>query len=267
MLPAILQSQTNFIMDTDLNKQIAQEFFVDSGDYLKRYHTLKEHQTHIGNKSKLLIDLLFSIECSLKALIFLESIVDEKETYKKIKTHDLVTLTNIITSVTLAELKEILKQDLDGISVSARYTLDANIHFRNLSGIFDEFYYSTIGNPAWLDKIYSCASNLHLIVREKLPKISTVNFGEIDIDIAIDYARRYKALGRQKINKPNDPTREKSYSVVKIREKHQQAYMPWKPEDDEKLKLLFDENKTMKELSEIFERDRGAINSRIKNAR
>lgn len=56
----------------------------------------------------------------------------------------------------------------------------------------------------------------------------------------------------------------KAYSVEKIREKHQQAYLPWTAEDDNKLELLFCEGKKAKELAEIFGRNIGAINSRIK---
>lgn len=56
----------------------------------------------------------------------------------------------------------------------------------------------------------------------------------------------------------------KTYSVEKIRETHQQAYLPWTAEDDNKLELLFCEGKKAKELAEIFGRNTGAINSRIK---
>jgi hypothetical protein len=43
----------------------------------------------IGMRSKLLIDLLFSAECSIKGMIFLESKDDENDTYNKIFEHDL----------------------------------------------------------------------------------------------------------------------------------------------------------------------------------
>lgn len=42
------------------------------------------------------------------------------------------------------------------------------------------------------------------------------------------------------------------------------AYMPWTSDDDDKLELLYCEKKTIKELALIFERNRGAIESRIK---
>lgn len=42
------------------------------------------------------------------------------------------------------------------------------------------------------------------------------------------------------------------------------AYEKWTVEDDEKLEILFCEGKTVKELTEIFQRKPGAIRSRIK---
>ena len=45
---------------------------------------------------------------------------------------------------------------------------------------------------------------------------------------------------------------------------HKQGYQPWTNEADEKLELLYCEGKTVKELSEIFGRSIGGIQSRIK---
>jgi hypothetical protein len=42
------------------------------------------------------------------------------------------------------------------------------------------------------------------------------------------------------------------------------AYEKWTVEDDEKLEILFCEGKTVKELTQIFQRKPGAIRSRIK---
>lgn len=67
-----------------------------------------------------------------------------------------------------------------------------------------------------------------------------------------------------KFKELKEPKDGKTYSVEKIRETHQQAYLPWTAEDDNKLELLFCEGKKVKELAEIFGRNVGAINSRIK---
>ncbi len=67
-----------------------------------------------------------------------------------------------------------------------------------------------------------------------------------------------------KFKELKEPKDSKTYSVEKIRETHQQAYLPWTAEDDNKLELLFCEGKKAKELAEIFGRNVGAINSQIK---
>lgn len=73
-----------------------------------------------------------------------------------------------------------------------------------------------------------------------------------------------KSLTKFKELKEPKQTDGKTYSVEKIRETHQQAYLPWTAEDDNKLELLFCEGKKVKELAEIFGRNTGAINSGIK---
>lgn len=73
-----------------------------------------------------------------------------------------------------------------------------------------------------------------------------------------------RALTKFKELKEPQQTKGKAYSVEKIREAHKQAYLPWTPEDDSKLELLFCEGKKVKELAQIFGRNDGAISSRIK---
>lgn len=58
--------------------------------------------------------------------------------------------------------------------------------------------------------------------------------------------------------------RDKTYNFEEVRKTHKQAYEPWTADADEKLEKLFCEGKTEKELSQIFERNEGAIHSRIK---
>lgn len=57
---------------------------------------------------------------------------------------------------------------------------------------------------------------------------------------------------------------EKKYSVEQIRKTHQNAYMSWTEDEDNRLELLFCEGKKSKELAQIFGRKEGAISSRIK---
>ncbi|MGN6437519.1 MAG: hypothetical protein ACTHMM_13345 [Agriterribacter sp.] len=64
-------------------------------------------------------------------------------------------------------------------------------------------------------------------------------------------------------NEANE-TGSNTYTKVEKQQKHTNAYEPWTPEADEKLELLFCKGKTIKELTEIFGRNDGAIRSRIK---
>ncbi|EKT4550855.1 hypothetical protein JE952_002514 [Flavobacterium psychrophilum] len=56
----------------------------------------------------------------------------------------------------------------------------------------------------------------------------------------------------------------KAYNIEEIRKSVPNAYEKWTITDDEKLEKLFCEQKTVNELSEIFKRKKGAIESRIK---
>lgn len=71
----------------------------------------------------------------------------------------------------------------------------------------------------------------------------------------------HQFLSKAKMLK-NEST-EKAYSMETIREKHKNAYMPRTNEDDEGLELLYCEKTPLEELSSIFGRNAGAIQSRI----
>jgi hypothetical protein len=57
--------------------------------------------------------------------------------------------------------------------------------------------------------------------------------------------------------------KQKSYTLDEKRINHPNAYLKWTEQDDEKLEILFCEGKTIRELSEYFGRNNGAIRSRI----
>ena len=58
--------------------------------------------------------------------------------------------------------------------------------------------------------------------------------------------------------------KEKVYTKSAKQLLNENAYEKWTAENDEKLELLFCEGKNIKELSEIFKRNNGAIRSRIR---
>jgi hypothetical protein len=61
------------------------------------------------------------------------------------------------------------------------------------------------------------------------------------------------------------PTEKKSKTnrYEEIRKTYPKAYYPWEKEDDENLERLYKEGKKTKELTKIFERQPGAIRSRL----
>lgn len=56
----------------------------------------------------------------------------------------------------------------------------------------------------------------------------------------------------------------KAYSVEEIRKTYPRAYKHWTEGDDEKLIAKYQSGKTIKELMDIFGRQRGGIRSRLK---
>ena len=69
--------------------------------------------------------------------------------------------------------------------------------------------------------------------------------------------RKYHKAYKQLSNLP-------TYSIAASRIEHPNAYKPWCQMDDDRLEQLFCEGKSIKELSNIFLRNQGAIRSRIK---
>lgn len=187
-------------MDKEINDDIANFFLNDSREYLKRYELLKSIQTDIANRSKLLIDILFSFECSFKALIFLESTTDEKETYKIIKDcgHNLRRLIGKVDREPISDIVSIIDDNIEHFSISSRYTLEANIYFRNTTGVLDNLYYSTIANHIWLDDLYVKAKRLNEYVASKIDNsLKTMTFEQIDLEKEMTKTQRIKHVGQR----------------------------------------------------------------------
>ncbi len=56
----------------------------------------------------------------------------------------------------------------------------------------------------------------------------------------------------------------KAYSVGAIRRTHPRAYEPWSPEEGERLRARCEEGFDIPELARVFQRQEGAIRSRLK---
>ena len=119
----------------EINRIIGNYFLDDSRSFLSRYNLLIETATDKGRRCKLLVDMLFSIECSLKALLFFESKADEKVTYKKVKRigHKLNNLFNEQDISKYSKINEYYNQiksiSLNDYEIHLRYTLESHIKF------------------------------------------------------------------------------------------------------------------------------------------
>lgn len=187
-------------MDTitdEIKNEIAEYFISDSKEFLFRYRKLREFQTQISNRSKLMIDLMFSIECSLKALIFIESKEDEKLTYKKIRIHDLKKLSDLIIDQSgLLGLEQSIIQSSEIYKVTSRYTLEANISFRE-SNILGALYYDTIADFVWLDKLYDVATDVLNFAESKCTaQLKVISFSDIDLDSVIEKVTRISNISK-----------------------------------------------------------------------
>lgn len=117
--------------------------------------------------------------------------------------------------------------------------------------------------------------------------------GDIYFDIKEDIQENYLKITQSKFLGNNERRREKifinrseiiefrnainkvlNYWSLEVKEEHFEksynpeqpgnAYLPWKKEADEYLISLYNEGKSLNELAEIFERNKGAIRSRLK---
>lgn len=177
------------------NKKLGEYFLSDCREYLNRYEVLKSNSTYLGNRSKILVDLMFAIECLLKAMIFFESSLSEKETYSKIITHDLKKLYNKLSAKSKGKYDSCINIDISEFQVKIRYQLESEIDFRNEQGVLDSKYYDTIANPIWLDKIYNeikCFSNY--VEKTNPVDLKPINFSEIDLETEINKFKTLKTL-------------------------------------------------------------------------
>lgn len=186
-------------------KEMSGYFLSDSYQYLNRYeHLVESTFTNVGTRSKLLIDLLFSMECSLKSLLFIESQADEKETYKQMKkcSHNLIKLIDkACQSQEIIDIKAFLtSQKIDTISVACRYTLEANIQFREPTGDLGSTYYESVADFSWVDDVYKQTKKLYEYVSGKsnlkYEKFLVENFEDLDIDELIEISNRIRDISK-----------------------------------------------------------------------
>jgi hypothetical protein len=183
--------------DINLNKDISDMFLSDARDFLIRYKNLKESATYIGLRSKLFVELLFAVECSLKSLFFIESQLDEEKTYKKVKklSHNIEALISSLKQESQLKFNELITIDFIYYKVFNRYLVESEIVFREDAGILGKQYYSTIANFVWMDEIYSQIHTFIDYIQAKNPfEFKSVKFSEINIELKIEKHNKLKQI-------------------------------------------------------------------------
>lgn len=185
---------------SDIKEQIAKEFLADSSDFLIRFDVLKERSIsgHQGLRSKLLVDLLFSAECSIKALLFLVLPDDENSVYKKICTHNLNSLLALLPNAEKSICESFLDKDFISFSIENRYMVEVYKTF-SPAGVLDEEYYKTIANPDWFNNVSINLKKLkdYVWTKVKVP-IEGGSFSEIDVDEVVKEHEIKMGLSKKK---------------------------------------------------------------------
>lgn len=169
----------------ETKKQLAEYFLIDSKDFLSRYIKLEESATHIGLRTKLVVELLFSLECALKSLFILETNLSEKKAYQKIKnlSHNIEKIIDNLTAESKVAFNEKITIDYQNYKVYHRYIFESEMAFREEFGTLGQSYYNTINSPSWRKSLYEQIHSFIEYVESKNPfEFKTVSFSDIDIE-------------------------------------------------------------------------------------
>lgn len=164
--------------------QLAEYFLSDSKDFLSRYSQLEENASHIGLRTKLVVELMFSLECALKSLFILETNLPEKEAYKKIKdfSHNIEKIVENLTEESKSIFNGKITINYQNYKVYQRYIFESEMAFREEFGTLGLAYYETINNPSWRKSFFKQIQSFIEYVEAKNPfKHKTLSFSDIDI--------------------------------------------------------------------------------------
>jgi len=109
----------------------------------------------------------------------------------------------------------------------------------------------------------SYPANLEELLNERFRTKLTISFLEIGLGRK-ELEERIFGKFKPKYNIKGKRGAVKSYTKKDKQVKYKKAYEPWTVNDDEKLEELYCLKKSVKELSVLFQRNDGAIRSRIK---
>ena len=102
--------------------------------------------------------------------------------------------------------------------------------------------------------------NPELLYKIPLEEVISITNGDRPI---VDYQYPLLSFDISLFIKQEEKPRKKTYTLNEKRKQFSNAYKPWSTEDDKLLVTLQHENKSIKELTSVFKRNKGAIHSRI----
>ena len=171
--------------DKEINKEIGDYFLSDAKEFLKRYDLLVENATNLGLRIKLIVELIFSLECALKSLFLYETKLEPKKAYRVVKkdlSHNIEKIINKLTPESKQKIKDILQTDYKKYQIFHRYTFESEISFRNEYGILDEKYYDSIDHIMIKNKLYDETVEIIKFIENKYPtQFEIISFENIDI--------------------------------------------------------------------------------------
>lgn len=182
---------------TDNKKQLAQYFMSDAKDFILRYKTLKESSTSFGLKTKLIVDLMFALECALKSLYIIETDLSEKNAYKNIRefSHNISKIIENLKPESKTVFLKIVPVDYQFYKVYQRYIFESEMAFREELGNMGLIYYERINNPNWRQSFRDQIVSFIEFVESKIPiEFKTISFAEIDIHEEINKFKKLKEI-------------------------------------------------------------------------
>lgn len=180
-----------------IKKQLANYFLADSRDYLLRYKKLEECATHIGLRTKLVVELMFSLECALKSLFIIETDLEEKQAYKKVKilSHDIEKIVQNLTVYSQAVFNSKVTINIENYKVFHRYIFEGEMAFREEFGNHGLKYYETINNHSWRQSLYNQIREFVKYVDSKNPiEFNIESLSDINIEEEMSNFKKLKDI-------------------------------------------------------------------------
>ena len=199
--------------DKEINKEIGDYFLSDAREFLKRYDLLVENATNLGLRMKLVCELLFSLECALKALFLYETNLEPKKTYETIKknfSHNIDKIIKKLSQENREKVKSILKTNYKNYQVFHRYTFESVCFLRN-NMVLDEKYYTNIVNDIILKKqfykeIKELIKHVEDISDQQDSSIETIAFEDIDYHKETQKYQKIEDISKHSNYKKNKTT-------------------------------------------------------------